>query len=349
MQPVATEIADLPETFEVYGLDFSPDGQHLAATAIIDSNEVHVWDWKRKKIIHTLKKPDGSGGSVSDPIRYSPDGKLLVACHTRGAGDTVIRIWNATTGEVLRDIVDHSISSGCSAIGFTPDGKFLVRILYRIPKFSGDLFIVHSTENWQPVWGLRTIPFYPTTLSISPDGKYAAIGGLAFDPATLRPNPTHIQYPIQPQIWIIDLSKRETIKTIDAFPKGEDIYRLAWNPDGIHLAAGSWVGGSAKGPDAVRIFDVWAEKIVANEPAKMAHIYALTYTPDGKYLAESAIDQEGKYLAEKAVDYRIRIWDGGHQNLLQEVHGRASSMAVTRDGRFLAMGGNKRILVFELK
>jgi WD40 repeat protein len=146
------------------------------------------------------------------------------------------------------------------------------------------------------------------------------------------------------------MAKRETVKIIDAFPLKENVYRLAWSPDGAHLAAGSLIGDPAKGEaDAVRIFDASTGEMVANEPAKMAHIYALLYTPEGKYLVESAIDQEGKYLAEKAVDFRIRIWDGGHQNLLQEVHGTASSMAVTRDGRYLAMGGDKKILIWELK
>jgi len=52
---------------------------------------------------------------------------------------------------------------------------------------------------------------------------------------------------------------------------------------------------------------------------------------------------------ESAVNHRIRIWDGRHQTLLQEIHGEATSLAFSRDGRFLAMGGDRKILIWKMK
>jgi WD40 repeat protein len=66
-------------------------------------------------------------------------------------------------------------------------------------------------------------------------------------------------------------------------------------------------------------------------------VNVLRYSPDGKYLVESVIDGS------------IRIWDGQHRTLLQQIHGEATSLAFTRDGKFLAMGGNRKSLVWQMR
>jgi hypothetical protein len=40
---------------------------------------------------------------------------------------------------------------------------------------------------------------------------------------------------------------------------------------------------------------------------------------------------------------------GQHQQLLQEIKAIPSSMAVSTDGRYLAMSGDKKIIVWQLK
>lgn len=53
-------------------------------------------------------------------VVMSPDGKYLAA----GSLDTVVRIWDATTGQLLDKLKGHKDS--VYSVAFSPDGKFLV-------------------------------------------------------------------------------------------------------------------------------------------------------------------------------------------------------------------------------
>ena len=177
MKDVAVKVAELPEQYaiNVHGLDFSADGKQLAVVS--DHEKINVWDWRSERIVRTLEKARGANdGLTTEPIRYSPDGRLLVACHDIAKGNVIIRIWNTETWEIVHDIVDLNYG-GCTAIGFTPDGKSLIGTLIRIPPHPGNSLTIYDTTSWLPVWGLGTFPFYPKALSISPDGNFVAIGG----------------------------------------------------------------------------------------------------------------------------------------------------------------------------
>lgn len=316
---VSVKVAELHEDkdIEIWGLDFSPDGKYLA-TRSPTTLDVQIWDWQNKRIVHNLTMVSGAAtGLTTEMIRYSPDGHLLVACHSRGADNVVARIWNADTWEIVHDITEP-ISGGCYAIGFTPDGKSLIGGFIRNPTKPGDNLIIYDTISWQPVWGLRTVPFHPTTLAINPDGKFVAIAGLAYDPAG---NETV-------QISIVDLAQRKLILTIQDYAG-----HLAWSPDGAYLTAAA--GGG------VKVFDVHSGKQVVDEPLKSAHM-VVRYTPDGKYLLESDMDALGNGLG-------VRIWDGQHRALLQEIPGNVGSLAVSRDGHYFAAGNFKNISIWQLK
>jgi WD40 repeat protein len=75
MKEVATKIATLSEENSIWGLDFSPDGKHLAATPS-GSATVHIWDWQGNCLERTLEREKGTNVTVTEPVRYSPDGKL---------------------------------------------------------------------------------------------------------------------------------------------------------------------------------------------------------------------------------------------------------------------------------
>ena len=204
MKEVAVKVAELPEQYplNVSGLDFSLDGKQLAVVS--DGEKINIWDWQNGRIVRTLEKAKGANdGLTTEPIRYSPDGRLLVACHSIAQGDVVIRIWNTESWAVVHDITDPVGGGGCNAIGFTPDGKLLIRVLDRIVTKPGDNLIIYDTTSWQPVWGIRTVPFYPKALSISPDGKFVAIGGAVIDGG-----------PETQKIVIVDLEQRAIVRTI---------------------------------------------------------------------------------------------------------------------------------------
>lgn len=188
-----------------------------------------------------------------------------------------------------------------------------------MPQFPGDTFIVYSTDTWQPVWGLRTVPFQLGALAISPDGKFVAVGGMVI--------PGGHNYT---QITIVDMAKHAIVHTIQS----PLVTQLAWSPDGVHITA---AGVGMNGDDAIRIFDAQSGKLVAREPFE-GHAL-IRYTPDGKYLIESG-------------EAGLRIWDGQHRELLQEIprdgKNYADSLAVSRDGRFFAASFYTNVLIWQL-
>ena len=319
MKEVAVKVAELHEDkdIEIWGLDFSPDGKYLAATSPT-TLEVQIWDWQNKRITQTLEKK-GSDLMTTEPIRYSPDGRLLVWC-----GGVVVKIWNTNTWELVHTIDGTSgitaAGGGCNAIDFTPDGKSLIGVFQRTPVKSGDTLTIYDTSTWQPVWGLRTVPFHPETLSISPDGKFAAIAGLLYDSTGKETE----------QIAIVDLGQRKIIPFIKEFA---DLGHLAWSADGAYL--------TAAGGGGVRVFDVHSGTQVADEPLKSAHM-VVRYTRDGEYLLESDMDALGNGLG-------VRIWDGQHRELLQVIPGNVGSLAVSGDGHYFATGEDKKTIIWQLK
>jgi WD40 repeat protein len=336
MKEVAARVADLheDENIPIWGLAFSADGKHLAATSPT-SSEVQIWNWQDRRIVQTLKK-HGADLITTEPIRYSPNGHLLAWC-----GGVVVKVWNTKTWELIHTIDGTSgmtaAGGGCYATGFTLDGKSLVGIFDRNPTKPGDNLIVYDTTSWRPVWGLRTVPFYPKTLAISPDGKFVAVGGEVLNPKRwpfngqpMAPRPVFGDPPLPDQsaIVVVDLRQRTIVRTIHNYAG-----HLAWSPDGAYI--------TAAGGGGVKVFDVHSGKQVADEPLKSAHM-VVRYTPDGKYLLESDMDALGNGLG-------VRIWDGQHRELLQVIPGNVGSLAVSRDGRYFAMGEYKKVIVWKLK
>jgi len=338
---VARQITTLNEVDAILGIDFSPDGKYLVAAGK-NGADIHVWDWQSGRIVRTLVKARGAyTGLTAEPIRYSPDGHLLAACHSLALGDVVVRIWNTDTWEIVRDITDSQKGGGCNAIGFTPDGKSLIRVLDRAPQFSGDTLIIYSTDTWQPVWGLRTVPFQLGALAISPDGRLVALGGLLYDFSPTAAGLSVVEATqemfarkIQRQIAIVDMTQRAIVRTIPVTKINElSAGRLAWSPDGTHI--------TMAGAGAVAVFDVQSGKQVAGESLKSGVMF-VRYTSEGKYLLESDMDGLGNGMG-------VSIWDGQRRELLQKIPGELDSLAVTRDGRYFAFASTGTISVWQIK
>ncbi len=336
---VAKKVAEFKETIVVGGLDFNADGSQLAINAMFDGRDVHIWDWRTPSHIALVLHKDAAAGDGS-AVRYSPDGMLLGVGH---AGEVVkpgtmriYRVWNVHTRAVVHDVETSRGGSGVYlGLAFSPDGRFLICVVQG--GFApGDHMVVYSTETWERLWGLDTLPVIPRRLALSPDGQHAALAGLhSFIPESGPPGVD------RPKILIVNMETHQAERTIDmAFPDHNEIQAVAWSPDGKTLAAGAIVQGTYPGPDAVRLFDAATGTLVGDEHADNAGVYGLSYSPDGRYLIEGYID--GK----------VRIWDGQHKQLLQSMpvddHFH-TVLGVSRDSRYLAIAAGKGIAVWQLK
>jgi WD40 repeat protein len=139
---------------------FSPDGRLLAAVARTMAL-VKVWDTATGREVFACKYADGE---VTWEAVFSPDGKRLAACGSKG-----IRIWDVASRETQATWPSDSRASRCLA--FSPDGKRLA---------------TGSTEGMVELWDtaegrkVQTFKghFGPiAAMAFSPDGTRLASGG----------------------------------------------------------------------------------------------------------------------------------------------------------------------------
>jgi len=317
---VAVKVAELPTpNRELYplGLDFSPDGNHIAIESVTE--KIEIWDWRNKHVEKTVEKPHGGNSlGTTNPIQYSPDGRVLAVCEVSGAGDVVARIWNTDDWSIAKDIVAGTgIESGrsCTGIGFTPDGKQFVRTAKTVGT-SGNNLIVYAVGTWQPLWGFPVPNYLPVSIAISPDGELAALGGTVTTvPENARgPNASLDLLRHDPTIYLIDLHQRKVQKVIPSSDRGT----VAWTPDGARLAI---VGGPY-----VEIFDVRSGQNLVREKIENSGDMNVRFTSDGRFFIDSDLNGMGKGLG-------VKIWDSQHKKLLQYIPvGDVGSIAVSRDG-----------------
>lgn len=329
---VAVKVAELPEKYRgdiVNGVAFSADGSQIA----VDSNDelINIWDWRSSRISKTIEKaPNAEDDLTTEPLRYSPDGKLFAACHSQALGHVVARIWNTQTWEIIHDITDSG-AGGCDAIGFTPDGQYLIRVVDRVGS-PGENLIVYGVGAWQPIWGLQIASFSPTALTVSPDGEFAAIGGSYLRPLTDAEKLAKVipQISLEPQIRIVDMRQRKVVRVI----QNEGMDRMAWSPDGSRIVV-AW----ALYTD---IFDARSGERLMHEKKDSPGHATVRFTPDGRYLIESSANAKGTGSG-------IKIWDGLHKKLLQKMPDNIWSLSISRDGRYFAAGETGKTTVWQFK
>lgn len=78
---------------------------------------VFLWDVRSGRVMRSLPAHSDPVGGVD----FTRDGTMVVSC----AGDGLIRIWDAGTGQCLRTLVDEGRKS-VTSVRFTPNGKFVL-------------------------------------------------------------------------------------------------------------------------------------------------------------------------------------------------------------------------------
>lgn len=324
--------------FEARSMDFSPDGKYLAASSLINDSEsdlqIRIWDWRTREIYRTLKLSHDSNSIESkEGIKWSPDGRFLAAC-TRTMAKDIIQIWNIDRGEIVKNIKDSGVG-GCNSISFTGSGETLILAIDRINS-GGDSLVFYNTKNWEKNWGTPISEFFgPSTLSISMDGETALIGGV-----TAVPNGMDMPEGITngQTFFLYSIKNRRIIKKVNV--RGTFIESVAISPDASQVAIGELfdAGGTENVPEVLSIFDASTGKILAVEKAnEFARLAAMKYTPDGRYLMISEID-----------DY-IQLLDAKKLTVLWRLKADASSLAATSDSKYMAAGGDGKIIIWQLQ
>jgi hypothetical protein len=243
------------QTARVTAIAFSPDGKRLAVASGEPARsgvvKLYAVDEKAAKF-----EPKGELTGAKDiqyTLDFAPDNKTLAS-----AGyDRIIRLWDADTFKVIRELKDHSDT--VYGVAFSPDGKLLA-------SGSAD----RAVKVWDPHTGKRLFTLGDPTdwiyaVAWHPDGKRLAAAGVD---KSIR-------------VWEATPEAGKLVQSV--FAHTEPVTRLAYSKDG-QLLYSIGEGKSAKKWDTAKM----VERLVF--PPQPETMLSLALRPDGKQLAVGRFD-----------------------------------------------------------
>jgi WD40 repeat protein len=287
----------LGHTSFVYDVAFSPDGGQVASVAW--DGTARLWDATTGRQTALLKHPQPFVTSLA----YSHDGRTLATANTQ-SGAT---LWDLTTARPHLAVPVSSNTDGHTHVALSPDGRMLayadaVRhsvVLYDTteqkqfaeltqkgpevpadrcgvgcPLFSpdgatlateagGGTVLLWDVATWKPRGHLPGHTGGAYRFAFSPDSQLLAVGGTA--DTTLR-------------IW--DVRTRAELASLNV---GNQVFGLAFSPDGTRLAAGCR-------DNVIRLIDVATWQEVAELRGHSQYVHAVAWSPDGARIVSGSGD-----------------------------------------------------------
>jgi WD40 repeat protein len=184
---------------------FSLDGTVVISGSIPPDSEIRLWNLTSgTEILPTLR---GHSFDVSS-LALSPDGSLLAS----GSWDSTIKIWNITSGQLLRTLTGHV--GRVFSVAFSPDGQLIAS-----GGWDNRLRIWNVTNGEElQVLGKQGSGIH--SIAFSPDGELVAAGSIE---GTIR-------------FWNVTNGEDSPVKTIHVPTTA--VFSVMFSPDGKILASG---------------------------------------------------------------------------------------------------------------
>jgi WD40 repeat protein len=294
----------------LYGAAFSPDGLRLASAGL---THVKLWDLTTGQEALTLRGHNEAVRSVA----FSPDGHQIV---TAGR-DRTLRIWDGRPlqpGEEQRILTLDGHDRGVRGLGFSPDGRRLASVgndaMVRIWDF--DRLLAGDAN--------PLIQKLPGRVNVHLNVVFSNNGRLLASAGEKEQNGQALR------IW-------DTATWRELYSVSNANCPVAFSPDDLYLAAD---GGQAGADSLIKILDARTGQEVKTLKGRGFHINAMVFGPNPG-LARLALSCE---------DATVHVWDVMAGNEIVELSPHfvnwVSSVAFSKDGRWLAAGGDKVVKIW---
>jgi WD40 repeat protein len=333
---------------------FSQDGRYLAGGV---GDQATIWDVQTGKRLFTLS---GHTGGVHS-IAFSPDSKRLLT----GSDDQTVKVWDIQSGCELLTLKGHM--GQVLAVAFSPDGRHVVTGGFDSTARIWDLDAVGEMRTFKPPARKFDGAFGSSGLILPEVQAISADAGRAL-----------IDYD-KPTVW--DIASGKELFTLQGSQRG---IAGAFSPDGRLIAAGSgnlvylWdaiTGGqrfALKGhtgligcvgfsPDSrvlitggwdatARLWDTHTGRELHTLRGQEQMIVSVAFSPDGKLVATGGI---GSRLQNSPTQPQTtgttRIWDVRAGKALHTLQGGTQSLAFSPDGKRIAGGNNRVVMIRDLR
>ncbi len=265
---------------------FSPDGNQII---VAGDNPPQIWEVASgRKLLELI----GHTNTINYGVAFSPDGRFILT----GSWDNTIRLWDAHTGQELRNINQLTVQG----VAFSPDGKFMATAA------------TAGVRLWNSQTGQELREFKGNVdsyrVAFSPDGRFIVVasgsgdgnarifevqtgklvrsffGGstLGMNSAAFSPDgKTIITASIDKIVRLWDVQTgRELRKFIG---HTDNVWTASFSPDGRTIATASADG-------TVRLWDTQTGQELRRLVGHTAGVENVVFSPDGKYLLSASDD-----------------------------------------------------------
>jgi WD40 repeat protein len=244
LQPKLAELTRFPSLAgRMWSAAFSPEGRQIVTT---DDRGAQVWDAQTYQLLFKLPH----GDSVYQAV-YSVDGARLVTA----GGDGAVRIWDAASGALVRELRRGSAKPRYYAVALSPGSKLVAAI-----DTKGEFADVWDATTGALIGQIRNEAMEFPVLAFSADGRWLATTG-------------------GNDVRVFDVRTRTLAPTI----RGPRIHSLAFDPTGPRLLTGTKTGDVA----------IWAMPSgtrIRHLREVGAPVDAVAFSPDGQLVVAASRD-----------------------------------------------------------
>ncbi len=321
----------------VYSVTFSSKGKILASGGA--DGTIKLWNiTSEDKLPLPTELNDDADISRDRGLVFSPDGAILAS----GSADG-IKLWNATTGAVLRTLTEHR--GNVFSVSFSSNGKIMASgssddTIKLWNTSTGDELLLNMTKHTEDV---NSVDFSPdgTTLASGSDDSTIKLWNVVFEdeiPALRENDEDVLSIAFSPNGTILASgSADDSIRLWDVANENvshyltghtDDVFSVAFSPNGTILASGS-------ADNTIKLWNVVTGQMIQNLTGHNEDVFSVTFSPNSTILASGCADGT------------IKLWNIDTGTEIKEIreYVKVESVAFSPNGTFLAAGSGAENII----